>query len=180
MVGWQQKTLTAPKQIRKCGIYLRRTTGECVMLTKQEAFNIAARGIIDQGGPSVTFGQSYLGGTHGLPRCSYRGDSGSKCAIGHLIPDQEYNDRFDSFPMSLVDLCKIVENLKEMEISFLNLLQNAHDGAYSEKDVPFLKGYKERMHTIANIHHLNTGVLLDDPPPLPKELTTLLKELTFA
>ena len=50
-------------------------------LNKQEAFDTMLAQIRKQGRPALSLG--------GL--CSYRGNDGTKCAVGALIPDDQYN-----------------------------------------------------------------------------------------
>lgn len=58
------------------------------MKTKQELFDNALFGIRAQG-----YERGYNAST-GL--CQYRGDNGTKCAIGHSIADDNYDPQYDS------------------------------------------------------------------------------------
>jgi len=49
-------------------------------MTKQETFNIAATGLLQQNAKSI-----------GGIVCRYRGMTGRKCAVGMLIPDDRYS-----------------------------------------------------------------------------------------
>jgi hypothetical protein len=55
------------------------------MLTEQEIFDKALQGVRAQGGGSW---RHDFGAHAGY--CAYRGDDGSKCAVGHLILDEYY------------------------------------------------------------------------------------------
>ena len=65
-------------------------------------------------------------------QCQYRGPRGLKCAIGHLIPDELYDERMEAKGISTLfaDYPSIVEILDahtESEREFLIRLQIAHD-----------------------------------------------------
>lgn len=89
-------------------------------LTKQDIFNIAANGLLKQGKKSVD----------GLS-CLYRGPNGLKCAVGMLIPDNLYQDRFEGSSAGesgvINALIKVgVPNTIEYA-NFLEHLQAVHD-----------------------------------------------------
>lgn len=46
------------------------------MFSKQDTFDVAAKGMLLQGRRSTAFG-----------RCFFRGPDGTRCAVGFLIPD---------------------------------------------------------------------------------------------
>lgn len=56
------------------------------MPTQQETFETVYRALLAQGEPSVTRDPKGE-----VQECSYRGDGGMKCAVGHLIPDADYH-----------------------------------------------------------------------------------------
>jgi hypothetical protein len=58
---------------------------ELTMTNKQELFEKAVNGLLAQGVPSYDSSRS----------CMYRGLNGTKCAIGHLIPDELYDPGFE-------------------------------------------------------------------------------------
>lgn len=58
---------------------------EEIVLTHQEAFNLAVRGMKAQGWRKAAAGGDWVGGA-----CKYRTTGGLKCAIGHIIPDDRY------------------------------------------------------------------------------------------
>ena len=57
-------------------------------MNNQEAFNRAKKGLLEQ---FKTFGNSAQSISHEIQTCLYRGESGKKCAIGHLIDDKDYH-----------------------------------------------------------------------------------------
>ena len=64
-------------------------------MTNEEAFKISANGLLKQGRKSV--GSTENAVLMGLGYCRYRGDHGRKCAIGLLIPDEEYSVHMEPF-----------------------------------------------------------------------------------
>lgn len=104
-------------------------------------------------------------------RCKYRLERNGqilKCAIGCLIPDEEYNEEFEGltvksctdfkfftlkqkktaiqFKNVLKKACKIKRWSKSIE-TFLQLIQNIHD------EYP-VKSWKKKFIEIAELHHL--------------------------
>lgn len=92
-------------------------------MTNQEAFNIAVKGLAAQDWqPSVLH-----------TKCLYRGPDGRKCAVGHLIPDDQYQAYFDtqeaSYDYFLRNIVVNLPALRGVTLDFLRDLQNAHDSA---------------------------------------------------
>lgn len=89
-------------------------------MTDQETFDFVVRALHKQGGPSI-------GGNPGSPTsCAYRSTTGRKCAVGHLIPDEEYKPRFEG--VILIDLLAAHELLRlQPQVLLLGQLQAAHD-----------------------------------------------------
>lgn len=79
--------------------------------------------------------------------CAFRGCNGYKCAIGHLIPDNEYSQDLEG--ASLLDVTQAVPSLKSFQgdVSFLYDLQGAHDGA--SESFTFLGTFRMKMEAIA-------------------------------
>lgn len=142
------------------------------MKTKQEIFDIAARGVIGQRGFSVR--------EDGL--CQYR-SSGMKCAVGHMIPDEDYDPNFDIYFVSIKDVLEDKRDYDEVRrggvvdkfhgvlmkhglsdgssesLKFLQDLQYAHDCASDLSRRRGIESYVRRMLTVANIYNLNTDAL---------------------
>lgn len=101
------------------------------MLDRQEVFNTVYTKLREQGKRSIV-----LEGTR--QRCMYRGEGGTRCAIGHLIPDELYSEELegqtvgqicsDPEKANIVEvLNKVFGEITELDIHFLNALQFAHD-----------------------------------------------------
>lgn len=58
--------------------------------------------------------------------CAYRGDNGVKCAIEHLLTDQEYSPEMEGSTIRGALLGRFLRNDSAM-LDFLEELQNIHD-----------------------------------------------------
>jgi hypothetical protein len=121
-------------------------------LTKQQIFDKALNGVRQQGGPS----NNGVGVVSAKGACAYRGTAGTKCGIGHLIPDDHYLPRFDSANNSGVrrllrgDLFRAAlaaGGVVEPDIDFLEHIQRAHDGS-SHQD-QFMPAFELEMRGLA-------------------------------
>jgi hypothetical protein len=89
------------------------------MMTLQEIFDIVWTGLKAQ-----AFKQSQ--GRMGL--CYYRGEGGKKCAMGHLISDEEYYSSMEEISFSkLENLSPRLEELRNAYQAELTSLQWIHD-----------------------------------------------------
>ena len=104
-------------------------------MTNQEAFDKVCKHLLTQMKPSK------LG-----PRCRYRGPEGTMCAIGCLIPDDEYNVDFEGH--NIGGIRSSVKSLRELELSLLCDLQSVHD----DFDV---SAWKSELKRIANDYQLD-------------------------
>jgi hypothetical protein len=116
----------------------------------QEAFDRAAKGIIDQGEPAMDENES----------CTFRmiADDGTvlRCNVGQLIDDDEYRINFELGGVSFIN-----ERLGwGLPASFLTDLQQAHDDATCGTFWDgFMAGYKEKMQMVAHDYGLNDAIL---------------------
>jgi len=120
----------------------------------QAAFDIATAAIIKQGKRSVS-----LSGT-----CQYRGPDGMKCAVGHLMTDEQM-ERYhisnsagaSSFKSPLMqELIPGLNSQDEIDVArnFLFELQDAHDLAYTISSLlssykGFVADFSERANKVA-------------------------------
>lgn len=90
--------------------------------TRQEIFDIAYRGLKSQGFRRSTNGRE----------CRYRGPSGLRCAVGHLIAPENYKRRFEGQPASDIAILAAA-NVTHDDATFLEDLQKCHDRGGSSK-----------------------------------------------
>jgi hypothetical protein len=94
---------------------------ELAIMGDQEIFNQVYLGLKAQG-----FKCSQSSSGYG---CVYRGTDGRKCAVGHLIPDELFNENLNTESVRLVEVQRMLP-FPVTGDNFLLLidLQNAHDG----------------------------------------------------
>jgi len=98
-------------------------------LDRQAVLEATTMAIVTQGGPS--FGP----GT----RCVYHSADGRKCAIGHLIADEFYDETLEGEPVIDGTIAEIVSRSLGVEIGmddiwFLDELQRTHDNASQRRN----------------------------------------------
>lgn len=100
-------------------------------MTRQESFNHICRNLIAATRPSV-----YRDFTIEETRCQYRGEAGTKCAVGWLIPDDLYHPHMEgkSVLRLFVDHPELQEEptFKAWTSHLLCDLQQIHDAAAVE------------------------------------------------
>lgn len=121
--------------------------------TRQERFDIACKGVIEQGGPAVT--------PDGVT-CAYRADSGRKCWFGHLLTDAEY-ERLGGW--------MIVEGKAAADLiksQFYADCQRAHDILAGADLEMWRENFIRECREIAKQYNLDASVL---DTPWPQEAT---------
>lgn len=113
-------------------------------MNRQEAFDIAAKHLLDQGKKAYRDD----GTPFSAPSCAYRSpEGGLKCAIGALIPDEEYDPRFEGQNAAVLlrqSYCPAVLKSGDLTKDFLQALQCVHDDAHGDGDVEeFRRGLME-------------------------------------
>lgn len=89
-------------------------------MTNQEAFDKAALHLLRQGCKSEN-----------VDTCLYRGPNGTKCAVGALIPDEEYDPSAEGDTIDSV--VEWVPSLHGLDTEFLRQLQTVHDDSAVEE-----------------------------------------------
>lgn len=122
-------------------------------LNKQEVFNKVALHLLKQGVRS----QSDYDDT-GSFGCAYRGDNGTSCAVGCLIPDELYHpDMENSTASSVLAMFPKTQSLFTEDVKegyFLTYLQRIHDGENFQFWFDHLWQFAER-------EQLSTAVLFE-------------------
>lgn len=93
-------------------------------MNMQEAFDKAYTGIVKQG--KIAVDPISL-------KCVYKTSDGAKCAVGHLLTDEDLNLWKDMNlfhkPIKLIPNDKWPDSIKGLDMWFLQELQRAHDNA---------------------------------------------------
>lgn len=89
------------------------------------------------------------------PQCKYRGRNGLRCALGHLIPDEKYNPKWERHTPDAVPAgCGItaacgLDAYNYDDVQWLLDLQSCHDKASSSQDMI------DRLREFAKINKLD-------------------------
>lgn len=100
------------------------------MLDRQDILNRAVQGLASQG-----FIRSLAPNETGNLSCAYRGNLGRKCAVGHLMSDDLYHERFEGVPITGFSSGHLTEIFGRFsggeDLEFVSRLQWAHDSGLS-------------------------------------------------
>lgn len=120
------------------------------MKSRQETFDRVAQALAAQGRQGRSKGSS----------CKYRGDDGTKCAAGHLIPDEDYHPKLEGGIVERSPLRELFDALGYEPI-FVGRLQAAHDLAPADSSDPrvWRSSWVCRMFQIAKDCTLDTRAL---------------------
>jgi hypothetical protein len=120
-------------------------------MNQQEIFNKVATHLITQGVQAT----SVMGS--GYPSCAYRGDNGTMCAAGCLIPDEEYKSWFEGLPWDKVGhTIPSLASLTDRDHELINSLQGVHD---TDSSWRFIDGLKEKLRYVAYGYGLSSDIL---------------------
>jgi hypothetical protein len=122
------------------------------MLNRQEIFNTVYVALVKQGEPSKSK----------FDRCCYKGVSGLKSSIGHLILDQDYKpsmekNSVDSLIFRGLLPKYLIGNIDDTK--FLVDLEDAHDEMGHETKTKWLSYFKKEMKRIADVYNLTVPSL---------------------
>ena len=121
------------------------------MPTNQETFEIVAKHLITQG--KVSLDRTGIA-------CAYRGNGGTKCAIGCLIPDEDYSHLFEGFSIQTykyatfdgaINISTLMQELG-YDLMLLKSLQGVHDNNPCSD-------WSDALRSVASRFGLNTRVL---------------------
>lgn len=128
-------------------------------MTKQDIFDKVARHLLTQKVKSMKPRLTMDG-----EMCAYRGDSGTSCAVGCLIPDDLYDPKMEgNDAVGLFSRFPKVEKLlgKDNE-SLLSDLQRIHDSSLYRNESTITKWHRD-LNSIAREYNLNPEVLKEFP-----------------
>ena len=118
----------------------------------QETFDFVVGKIREQGCPSMK---------EGSISCLYRGPNGTKCAAGHVIPDEKYDSGFEGCTVIDVPYEGMSTKLKQLydvlsetghNLGLLRSLQRCHDDASSYKN--FMEKFEINLKEVAEFREL--------------------------
>jgi len=115
----------------------------------QQIFDAGVAGVLAQSGYSYDAGRG---------ACFYRGPNSCKCALGHSIPDGDYDPSLErNRPHPGNRLAHLLGAETDADCMPLWDFQNIHDDC-AGRGLP-LSEFKERCRAFAKQHGLNTDVL---------------------
>ena len=117
-------------------------------MNQQEIFDKVATHLIAQGKRSLGWGADY---------CAYRGDDGTMCAAGCLIPDDEYKPQFEGIPwVSIANDVPSFLDAPDEDHDLIDSLQLVHD---DENYWETPETLKDALRDVANCYGLSADVL---------------------
>jgi len=122
----------------------------------QELFDYITSKVLEQGRPSILETNDEDGEARVV--CVYRGESGAKCAAGHVIPDAWYREEQEGRAADgVLNGEPRLEASLAPHLSLLLDLQQAHDNAYRGARLysTFTEGFIRRAIHIAKEYNLN-------------------------
>jgi len=111
-------------------------------MNNQEAFEIATKHMFAQGKRAAA-----------ADTCLYRTDTGLKCAIGALIPDDQYDESFESTNVEDLVTIKDIPALSGLDVEFLKLLQRIHDNLECWFDESYFKNMLRELAVRFDLDH---------------------------
>jgi hypothetical protein len=127
-------------------------------MNQQEIFDKVATHLITQGVQALTTADVGISPTI---VCAYRGDNGTMCAAGCLIPDKEYKSWFEATPWGDVRY-KIpsLASLTNEDHELIESLQLVHDWIDNWKSIDcHLDVLKEKLRYVASEYGLSSDIL---------------------
>ena len=122
-------------------------------MNQQEIFDKVATHLIAQGKQSMGVGYGPLGAAG----CAYRGDGGTMCAAGCLIPDDEYKPQFEGIPwVSIANDVPSFLDAPDEDHDLIDSLQLVHD---DENYWETPETLKDALRDVANCYGLSADVL---------------------
>lgn len=121
-------------------------------MNNQEILNIVYPALMKQGTKSVTPPERNV-----MARCLYRGPCGTKCAVGHLIPDYvQISDAENSLPICDDSMNKLLRGVlgQDTDFVFLKECQYIHDNHDPEQ-------WSADFERLASLNKLTLPQLID-------------------
>jgi hypothetical protein len=78
--------------------------------------------------------QGYVRSTSAAEACTYRGEDGLRCFVGHLIPDRSYTPDMEGSTVNMLhESGRVFSRLTYEALEFLEHLQSIHDDEPPER-----------------------------------------------
>lgn len=123
------------------------------MTTRQEFFDTTVFKMLEQGEPSWCPDEG----------CVYLTRTNLKCAVGHWIPDSEYNENIEGVGVGSVNIDELSPTIaklkREVGVDLMIGMQNAHDICADQTITDWKSEFIVRVRDLADELSLDTGVL---------------------
>lgn len=113
-------------------------------MTNQEAVKTMREHLLKQGGRAMN---------HNETACVYRASDGGKCAIGCLIPDEDYRPEFEEHLIH--NIIPTPPSLKNLNLIMLSQAQRIHDKAYRISSTQWEDYINAEFDLLEKEHNLN-------------------------
>jgi hypothetical protein len=124
-------------------------------MNQQEIFDKVASHLITQG-VQATY-RPHPKQREAYSNCAYRGDNGTMCAAGCLIPDEEYNPEFEGLDWGEVGVeIPSLASLTFEDHDLISSLQSVHDNESNWHNIDILK---EKLRNVAHMYTLSSDIL---------------------
>lgn len=124
--------------------------------TKQEVFEISSVHLVKQNRKATET-------ISGRDQCRYRAADGSMCAVGCMIPDEEYREEFEGYSVSgigyaVCEKIRAAAGITQDTADLAGRLQTIHDCGTPDT-------WRNRLKELAKEYNLNTDAM--DAVPIP-------------
>lgn len=92
-------------------------------------------------------------------RCMYRSCDGSKCAVGAIIPDDEYTSGLEG--EDVYGIFGSVPSFDELDVELLSRMQGLHDDGLPSKEMTAMIDYNFEDHFKNNVFQILKNIALD-------------------
>jgi hypothetical protein len=112
--------------------------------SNQEVFDTVIAHLRQQGVRAV-------GTCNAGPTCAYRGQNGTKCAVGVLLPDALYDPRMEGFDIEMLyeDFPKVIEHFSNVNMALLRELQCVHDNYLPDEASEITANFERQAQLVA-------------------------------
>ena len=112
-------------------------------MNNQEAFDKVLKHLREQGKAAVRVAVASDGTKN--EECCYRGPDGTMCAVGCLIPDEEYDSELEGMAVDQIPQHLMPKSLRGLDEDLLCSLQTVHDYFLRTQGVHDWEKYMSRI-----------------------------------
>ena len=118
--------------------------------SRQELFNRAWHGVVNQGCASMNEGSG----------CLYNGPNNTHCAFAHMVPPELRpklkENKYYAFQLGIPEIAAYFGATSDTDKRLMSMMQAAHDNAHNQNGLGVIEYFKRRMREIAHLFNLTT------------------------